>query len=406
MPRGGEERSFACDPRTGAVEGCTGGAGDLNYGRSAMGRRLLLVLLAATVVLTAGACVGKKGGNDSDPLPPQNQVLEPTGPIVGPTTPASTAPATTPATAAPTSTTAASSTTTAPTKAAAPTKTPGPPFAVGVVTATYVDPTRPTAARGGVGGAPTRTLKTIVRYPSSAPVGTPEGGLPPATGPFPLLVFAHGFNIDTAAYADALRGWAAAGYVVAAPELPLTSTALPGPAVESDLPNQPADLGVVITNVLAASNGPGPFSGLVDPARIAVVGHSDGGNTVAAIAANSCCRDPRVKAVVAYAPEQAFFPSTWFGAANPPLLVVHATADSITAYSRGKAIYDGAAAPKYLLTIQGGSHLGPLQDAALRAKVDPVVLDFLRAELGPDPAALAAMKTAGAVPPLTLTGSP
>jgi len=388
----------------GVAEGCTGSAEHLRYGRPAMGRRLGIVLLAATVVLTAGACVGKKGLNDSDPLPPQNQVLEPTGPIVGPTTPASTAPATTASTAAPTSTTASS--TTAPVKAAAPTKTPGPPFSVGVVTATYVDPTRPTGARGNVAGAPTRTLKTVVRYPSSAPVGTPEGGLPPATGPFPLIVFAHGFNIDTAAYADALRGWAAAGYVVAAPELPLTSTALPGPTVESDLPNQPADLGVVITNVLAASNGPGPFSGVVDPARIAVVGHSDGGNTVAAMAANSCCRDPRVKAVVAYAPEQAFFPSTWFGGGNPPLLVVHGNADSITSYSRGKAIYDGASAPKYLLTIQGGSHLGPLQDATLRAKVDPVVLDFLRAELGPDPASLAAMKTAGAVAPLTLTGTP
>lgn len=365
--------------------------------------RVAPALIVALVTLTAAGCVGRKGGNDTDPLPPQNQVLEPTGPA--PTTsPATTAPATTtPTTSTPSSTTAAPTSTTTATPAAAPT---GPPYAVGSVTATYVDPTRPTGPRGNVAGAPTRTLRTTVRYPSSAPAGTPDGALPPAPGPFPLLVFAHGFNIDTAAYAEALRGWAAAGYVVAAPELPLTSTALPGPAVETDLPNQPADLGTVITNVLAASNGPGPFGGLVDPNRIAVLGHSDGGNTVAAMAANSCCRDPRVKAVVAYAPEQAFFPSTWFGGANPPLLVVHGTGDTITRYANGKAIYDGASAPKYLLTVQGGSHLGPLQDPSLRAEVDPVVLDFLRAELTGDAGALAAMKAAGAVAPLSLVGSP
>jgi alpha-beta hydrolase superfamily lysophospholipase len=356
-----------------------------------------------TVVLVAAAtgCVGRKGGNDTDPVPPRPQAeLSPAEPPPAPTV-ATTTPATTGRRAAPTTTTTTAPAPTTTTAAAA-----GPPYAVGAVTTTYVDPTRPTPARGTAPRRPDRTLRTVVRYPAAAPVGTPEGQLPPARGPFPLIVFAHGYSIDTAAYSEALHTWAAAGYVVAAPELPLHSTALPGPAIESDIVNQPADLGVVIAELTATSGRPGPFQGMVDPARIAAIGHSDGGNTVAAMGANACCVDPRVKAIVAYAPEQAFFTQPWFATPNPPLLVVHGTADTITRYANGKAIADGAAPPAYLLSVQGGDHEGALRNPAVRAQVDPVVLDFLAGELSGDAAALARFHVAGDQPPLTLTGSP
>ena len=71
------------------------------------------------------------------------------------------------------------------------------PFAVGTLEETFVDGTRPTKANGDVPEKDSRTLFTRIYYPA---LGTPESravpGAAPATseGPFPLIVFAHGFQ--------------------------------------------------------------------------------------------------------------------------------------------------------------------------------------------------------------------
>lgn len=70
--------------------------------------------------------------------------------------------------------------------------------------------------------APATTLAT--NLPRSEPYFV-------ATGPWPLIVFAHGYAIDAAAYAPLPEDLAAGGYVVAAPDFPGTSTAYPGGAV-------------------------------------------------------------------------------------------------------------------------------------------------------------------------------
>src|SRR5207245_982575 len=65
-----------------------------------------------------------------------------------------------------------------------------------------------------------RTLVTYVRYPAlGAPTATDVADAPPASaaGPFPLVVFAHGFAVTPAIYSNLLQSWARAGYVVAAP---------------------------------------------------------------------------------------------------------------------------------------------------------------------------------------------
>ena len=83
-----------------------------------------------------------------------------------------------------------------------------------------------------------RSLTTIIRYPA---VGSPSRNdrlvAAPAksAGPFPLIVFAHGFNITPTPYAPMLRAWVRAGFVVAAPIFPLTNAAAPrGPNEASD----------------------------------------------------------------------------------------------------------------------------------------------------------------------------
>jgi predicted dienelactone hydrolase len=59
-------------------------------------------------------------------------------------------------------------------------------------------------------------------------------------GPFPLVVFGHGYAVTPAIYADLPRAWTRAGFVVAAPVFPLENAAAPSGPTENDLVNQPA----------------------------------------------------------------------------------------------------------------------------------------------------------------------
>jgi predicted dienelactone hydrolase len=88
---------------------------------------------------------------------------------------------------------------------------------VGVRQTTFVDSTRGTAAFGSYPGSSSRVLPTTIWYPS-------DGG-----GPFPLVVFAHGYGVTPSFYASLLPRLAAAGYVVAAPTYPLLSGQPAGP---------------------------------------------------------------------------------------------------------------------------------------------------------------------------------
>ena len=74
---------------------------------------------------------------------------------------------------------------------------------------------RPTISHGHQIAA-TRTLTTTVTYPSSG-------------GPFPLIVFAHGYQLGPANYGQIMRAIAAGGYVVAAPSFPLADAAVAEP---------------------------------------------------------------------------------------------------------------------------------------------------------------------------------
>jgi dienelactone hydrolase len=191
-----------------------------------------------------------------------------------------------------------------------------------------------------------RMLETVVRYPSTG-------------GPFPLIVFAHGFALTPARYAELLDSWAARGYVVAAPVFPLTSTNAPGGPTESDLFNQPRDMSFVITRLLALSrHSIGVLAGEIDPASIAVAGQSDGGITALAAAYDSRYRDWRVRAALvlsgARLPGMASFPRR-----GPPLLAVQGTADPLNSPSTTATFFALAARPKFLLWLLGASHLPP-----------------------------------------------
>jgi fermentation-respiration switch protein FrsA (DUF1100 family) len=187
-----------------------------------------------------------------------------------------------------------------------------------------------------------------------------------AAGPFPLLLFAPGFLQCPGAYSDLLRAWASAGYVVAAVTFPRTSCHLGAEADESDLVNQPQDMSYVLTRLLALSARPGgPFSGLLDPGEVGAAGQSDGGDTVAALAASTCCADRRLKAVaVLSGAEWPPMPGRYFSGRVPPMLFTQGSADTVNPPWMSLQLYRAdRAGPRYYLDLFGASHLIPYEGA-------------------------------------------
>ncbi len=196
-----------------------------------------------------------------------------------------------------------------------------------------------------------RTLVTTVWYPARESAGGS------GNGPYPLIVFAHGLGGSPQEYAQLLRSWAGAGYVVAAPLFPLSSSKTPGGPDEGDIGNQPGDMSFVIGQVLKASATPDvALSGLVDPNEIGAAGHSNGAITTLGLVANSCCRDSRVMAAVVMAGTTEGLGSGSYNLADaPPLLVVQDLHDGIVPYADAVTIFNQARGPKALLTVDWDS---------------------------------------------------
>jgi dienelactone hydrolase len=277
---------------------------------------------------------------------------------------------------------------------------PGPArFAVGIRTITFVDTSRTVRVPGQPPGP--RKLVTVIRYPAlgrATAVDVP--GAPPArdAGPFPLVIFGHGFAVTPGPYSRLLRAWASAGYVVAAPIFPLGNGNAPGGPNESDIVNQPRDMSFVISRMLAlTAQRRGVFAGLIVPHEIAVSGQSDGGETALATAYDTHFVDPRVRAaVILSGAEIPGVGGFTFPAPSPPLLATQGTADTINRPGSTYAFFNSAPRPKFLLRLLGASHLPPYttQEPQLTI-VERVSTDFLNAYLKHTPGALKAMAGAG-----------
>jgi predicted dienelactone hydrolase len=274
-------------------------------------------------------------------------------------------------------------------------------FAVGLRVLRLVDAARSVQLPNGTSRP--RPLVTYVRYPALAAAGRTDVRDAPAAradGPFPLVVFGHGFAVLPQLYARVLQSWARAGYVVAAPLFPLENANAPGGPNEADLINQPADMRFVISRMLAAANGSGPLAGLIDPARIAVAGQSDGGDTALAVAYDRSFRDPRVKAVIVLSgAEIPGLGGFEFPPASPPLLATQGTADTVNPPSFTSVFFDAAHSPKYLLELLGAEHLPPYSDQQPQlAIVERVSVAFLDGYLKRKPGALRRLDARGNVP--------
>src|SRR4051794_9612161 len=321
-------------------------------------RRIVLAVGACVVVVVISAFaagVGRFGGDD-DAAPSATPTTS-TAARRGTTTPAPT--------------TIATGATTATTTAAGTTAPAGPPpeagataigrsYAVGTRSLTFVDSSRTTSPNGAFGGAPTRTLPTKFWYPAEGPSGgVAAADAPPdaAQGPYPLVLFAHGYDVTPDFYAPLLERWAAAGYVVAAPVFPILSGS-DGGASHVDYEKTFEDARFVISQVLALGAGE-PLGGLVDPARIAAAGHSDGEVISFGVGFLACCRDQRVKAVISMAGDLANANNPSVRDTGTPILHIMELHDEYDPYPHSiQWDRDNLTAPRWMVSLDS-SHVPP-----------------------------------------------
>jgi hypothetical protein len=220
---------------------------------------------------------------------------------------------------------------------------------------------------------------------------------------YPLLVFSQGFAEPVSSYSTLITDWASAGFVVAGPTYPHTAPSAPTTLNRGDLVHHPADLQAVITSLLDAGRRQGSvLSGLINASEVGLVGQSDGGDVSLAVADNSCCRYPGIKAVaILSGAEYAGFGGQYFAQgtpAGPPLLAVQGSEDTINPPVCSVQFYEAGAAPKYYLDLIDATHLGPYtQSTPYEAVVAGVTTQFFEAELAGEHAALTDMSTSGNV---------
>ncbi len=266
-----------------------------------------------------------------------------------------------------------------------------PPTTVAATDRTYpVAVTYLTLSAHNLAGAAV-TIPTTVWYP---------GG---STGPFPLVVFSPGYQIDPAAYGPLTSAWAAHGYVVAEPTYP--DTAPGAPQIEYDMVNHPSELAQVIDTLTGGSTSVSP---LIDPEEIGLAGQSDGGDVSLAAVANPCCLIPHIKAaVILSGAEITLFHGTYFSTGNPPLLAVQGDQDTINPPGCSQQLYDGAAPPRYYLDLQGDTNLSAYTEAGPQLDaVENVTVAFLDGYLRGMTSRLADLSQLGSVPGVSSLTTP
>ena len=247
-------------------------------------------------------------------------------------------------------------------------------YEVGRSSFTVVDPTRPTPAVSGAGLAeqPSRSIDVTVLYPSV------DGE--PAPGPFPVVVFAHGWNGTIDRFLAPGEVWAEAGYVVALPTFPLSRE---GVAFGDDYVNQPGDISAVL-DALGEGGPDGSLDGLADLEHVAVGGHSLGSATVFRLAYNSCCVDERVDATIPVSGGPADIAQGGYEAwPQTPMLLVHGVVDQAVPIAVGDGVFGLVDVPVRYLRMDDADHVSVF-DGANGALFADAVLDFLDATVGGD----------------------
>ena len=257
---------------------------------------------------------------------------------------------------------------------------------------------------------PGRILTTEIRYPTvRGSAGSETPGARAATGgPFPVIVFAHGFDVSPSYYTPLLDAWVRAGFVVVSPIFPDASTeiiaSIGGPEstegihAEDDETYEPGDIPFVLKQLasVAAVGSGSVLSGVVNLSEIGMAGQSDGANVVAALSygsyysADLAAMPARPKAVEILS-GQALTPYTGgtnsysATASSPALLQVQSNADACNTPQLATDLFAQlSGAPVHLFeTLVGAPHLDPYVGTGRWASVvEKVTTEFFEVELG------------------------
>jgi predicted dienelactone hydrolase len=290
-------------------------------------------------------------------------------------------------------------------------------YDVGVRTLQVTDIHRPDVLNTKEGGQTVfydRTLTLEVWYPAKLAAGQKPGGeyraitrdpsvtatlhgkavrdASPVTtdGAFPLVIISHGYPGNRFLMSHLGENLASKGFVTVSIDH-RDSTYDDQKSFGSTLYNRPFDQLFVLNEVARRSkaNAGSFLSGLVDDARVGLVGYSMGGYGVVNVIGGAYSKasetlsvsppnkllgarsasnpafgtsmDPRIKAAIAIAPwgmATGFWDAEGLKGIKTPVLFVAGSVDDVAGYEKGtRAIYEGAVnADRYLLTYLNANH--------------------------------------------------
>jgi predicted dienelactone hydrolase len=232
------------------------------------------------------------------------------------------------------------------------------PHGVGVTTIELVDTARPTAANGDFAGAPERRMQVEIWYPAASGAASPEErDVALDGGPYPLILFAHGFSSTRTQSAAYTQHLASHGYVVASPDFPGSNGGAGGGPRLRAVIDQPGDASFIIDELLLRNNEPdGLFARAIDPERIGMTGHSLGGLTTL-MTTYGPMRDDRILASLPISPIGCFFEADVIAGVTTPLMVLGGSEELIVDPTSIRKAYDLANAPRYFVELAGADHI-------------------------------------------------
>lgn len=251
---------------------------------------------------------------------------------------------------------------------------------------------------------PGRIMQVEILYPTmsvKAPKLLPGAAPAYGFGPYPVIVFAHGYGVDPNTYRALLHSWAEAGYVVVAPFFPDTSVeaikAQHGVDTEADMFNQPGDVAFIVSRIAEAGRGTPPpgaslLVGLVNSSWLILAGQSDGADTIAGLLYDKVYTS--TLALMAVQPKAVVLlsGSEWLrkvdvysapAAGGPPVLVVQSLTDSCNDPANSSLLYNMVTGSKWFLALEDATHLGPYTGYGVAADVvESVTVSFFDLAVG------------------------
>ncbi|MBI3782590.1 MAG: hypothetical protein HY270_04235 [Deltaproteobacteria bacterium] len=229
----------------------------------------------------------------------------------------------------------------------------------------FEDVSRPTNPNRGAPGSPTRQFVTEIWYPTDwienpDPLGQRDAPLRATGRPFPLLLYAHSFGLFRGDTAYLARQLASYGYIVVAPDFPLSKFGTPGGPNLADIINQPGDISFLIDQMTALNADRNSiFAEAIDLQHIGVYGYSLGAATAYLVTFDRAFIDTRIRAIAVLASVGCNFTPEFFAQREVPLLIMQGDIDSQAPYTQNSVFaFHNAHAPKYLMTLKNGSHAG------------------------------------------------